>query len=317
MNSSYGTNKNLPQNQFCPKIKLMTKKQIQQILEKIIQTLESDPFKEAKIIYIQRKFSLHYQHQIFKKNKAKNYPDSITFTLNKIITKYKSKYQKTTLNKKDKEYLSSLIILNLPPSTSDTAHPTDPTTLKWSQLMFELDEKIHLNQSITKKFLEKIKNTRIYTTRKKTQKIEIDQELIYQKAKYNAIHPTFLKIKKEIEKHGLTFNPNTQITKNCTWIAGDGDGNESADAKALNYNFNIFQKTIKNLYKEDLKKLKLKNTLKNFKKYQTPDQLLQAINNEKTSPAKKLELQTKINHFGFHLAKTDIRHEASELRNLP
>jgi phosphoenolpyruvate carboxylase len=197
-----------------------------------------------------------------------------------------------------------------------TMHPTNPTSMDYTVkggISFDkyLDEGIDYQQH-----LQLIQDLPL-AGRKKTVYEEVEETI----AILDIIYHTSTKVQKQLSdclknfpSYERVIDVNAPIIQASIWPAGDGDGNENADIKALQQAVIQLKQRIKQLYSDDIQQLsseKKNNILQklNDNLYQSPEQLIEDLQNiPETEP-----IIYKIKTFRFYYAQIDIRHNATDI----
>ena len=108
---------------------------------------------------------------------------------------------------------------------------------------------------------------------------------------------------------------NRPLIQPAIWPAGDGDGNENANVKALADAIQQLKQRIKQLYLNDLQNLDLKNKSEFIEKlqsnsYRNPNEFIEDLKQFEDTTK---DLIYKVTTFGFHYAQIDIRHNAVDV----
>jgi len=197
-----------------------------------------------------------------------------------------------------------------------TMHPTNATSMDYTikgGLVFDkyLDDDVDY-----KEHLQVIQDLPL-AGRKKTVYEEVEEtiailDFIYQTA--TKVRDQLSNALKEFPNFEKVIDVNQPIIQPSIWAAGDGDGNENADIKALQDAIQQLKQRIKQLYLDDIQQLsseKKNNILQklNDNLYQSPEQLIEDLKNiPETEP-----IIYKIKTFRFHYAQIDIRHNATDI----
>jgi len=189
-----------------------------------------------------------------------------------------------------------------------TGHPTNGTCVKHTSQGIAVENALSNNDKSLHKALAEYLTSDIVPNRKKTVAEEVQEAIDILNNLYDAAPILKQSIHTALDEYGYK---NVQIRNPILnlhiWQAGDGDGNINADAPTLLQAQTKLQQAITQRYIVELQALKLNDIADNLanNKYQTPQQLIDNINNA--------ELIDKINSFGFIFAKIDIRHDAQSL----
>ncbi|CAF0727134.1 unnamed protein product [Adineta steineri] len=198
-----------------------------------------------------------------------------------------------------------------------TMHPTNPTSLQYTTkggLPFDK----HLDDE-DKEFhgLLKILQDLELAGRKKTVEEEVEETIAILDIIYDTspkVRDQLIESLKDYPSYSNVIDVNRPLIQPSIWAAGDGDGNENADIKALEQAVKQLKQRIKQLYLNDIEKLSSDKTktieekLKN-NSYKNADELIDDL---KDIPNAK-DLIYKIKTFGFHYAQIDIRHNAIDI----
>jgi len=227
-------------------------------------------------------------------------------------------------------------------STSTTSHPTNPTSVEYTKSAMALSEILvkltsrdveprqahdEINAGIARLIATPL------TEKKKTQRQEVAEGLLYLDAEYDLVAQVFDDFERKIsanEKYRDLKLPDNFYAP-CVWITGDGDGNPNSNEETLRYNIAEFRRRIRERYSADIEKIiaetqegsalkgNLAIILVNLK---DPNYSLESFKEElsktvaRANPEEKRSLETlqkRVNIFGFHYAKIDIRHESTDL----
>lgn len=218
-------------------------------------------------------------------------------------------------------------------STATTSHPTNPNSTRYTQKAMALSEKL-LHYSSEKHIDFKAALAEVLAEpiagERKDQATEVEEGLLYLDSIYKAIPSVLSDLRKAISasKYQSLQLPKQLFDFNV-WITGDGDGNPNSTAETLAHNIARFREAIKEQYVKDLSMIEnlglniygLKDavrnpqmTLENFKL------LLKNFYIEAKHEGGTEEQLTaveglieKVEVFGFHYAKIEIRHESSDI----
>jgi phosphoenolpyruvate carboxylase len=197
-----------------------------------------------------------------------------------------------------------------------TMHPTNATSMDYTikgGLVFDkyLDDDVDY-----KEHLQVIQDLPL-AGRKKTVYEEVEEtiailDFIYQTA--TKVRDQLSNALKEFPNFEKVIDVNQPIIQPSIWAAGDGDGNENADIKALQDAIQQLKQRIKQLYLDDIQQLSHENKnniiqkLKNDS-YKSPEQLIEDLQNIPDTR----DIIYKIKTFRFHYAQIDIRHNATDI----
>ncbi|UJR34324.1 hypothetical protein I4U23_021727 [Adineta vaga] len=197
-----------------------------------------------------------------------------------------------------------------------TMHPTNPTSMEYTiqgGIVFDklLDDNIDYSEQ-----LKVIQNIPL-AGKKKTIEEEVNETL----AILDMIYHTTPKLRKQLietledfPEYKKVIDVNIPKIQASIWSAGDGDGNENADIKALEKAIQQLKQRIKELYLIDLKQISSEenNSIEqkfNSNSYKTPEEFIDDL---KSLPNTE-DLIYKIRTFGFYYAQIDIRHNAIDI----
>jgi phosphoenolpyruvate carboxylase len=198
-------------------------------------------------------------------------------------------------------------------SNSITSHPTNPYSTAYTIESMNLDRILangktdELKGQIKKMIaLNPVPLVDDNNQGKKTQKNEVFEALAYMKNIYYSLPISRSNLQKSLDKFGFSDVRIENFYELCVWLAGDGDGNDSASSKALQDNIDIFKEEILKLYQEELPNdLKIGN-------YSSPLELIADLKNLPQNQ-KISDLIYRIYNFGFHFARIDLRHGADDI----
>lgn len=223
-------------------------------------------------------------------------------------------------------------------SNSITAHPTNPYSTEYTVQSMELDHILAEDSSLEKstKIREQIKamiaidptpSVRSENKGKKTQELEVIETMSYMRNIYeqlpNAKRQMESLCDQQSEYRGLKIG---NFYEMGAWLSGDGDGNPASTAETLQRNIALFKLEIIKLYSKDLEEIKLLDNSKaekideiinklNSNFYSSPAHLITdiaALTTPKTQD-KIEDLIYRVENFGFHYAKIDVRHDAADI----
>lgn len=198
-----------------------------------------------------------------------------------------------------------------------TMHPTNPTSFEYTvQGGIPFDQHLD-NDSDYRQHLKEIQKLTL-AGRKKTVSEEVQETI----AILDSIYQSSVPLRNQLENtlndfpnYRNVIDINRPIIQPSIWPAGDGDGNENADIKALHDGVLLLKQRIKQLYLNDLEKLDFNNKQNiidklNSNSYQNPNEFIEDL---KKSSEKTKDLIYKVLTFGFHYAQIDIRHNAIDI----
>ncbi len=272
----------------------------------------------AKINDLSRRIRIIANQQFVDQDFSKTIADSPEYVFN-VFAKEGLKYEDV------QGFMNNVTV-----STATTSHPTNPASVEYTKKAMELAQEIadfstsHNLNLVQEKMRELIAAP--MTAQKKTQQKEVEEGLLYLKSIYNSVplayHDLEAAARESVDYRRL--NLPDKLFNFAVWITGDGDGNPNSTEETLRYNIDEFRRAIKELYEEDLKKIV------HDKFY--PSQLIcglrdgslstqnfiKALNDQKIAGQYDFnsaldDLIHKINNFGYHFAKIDIRHESSDI----
>jgi phosphoenolpyruvate carboxylase len=237
---------------------------------------------------------------------------SFEFTLQKLCEKNISSRQ-----------IQKLINQNII-SHSITAHPTNPYSTNYTIQSMNLDRILSQGnqEGIKKQIAKMIKINPVPLVKdqnqgKKTQKDEVFEAISYMKNIYYSLPIARRNLQESLKKFGFGDVKIEKFYELCVWLSGDGDGNSSATAQALQENINIFKEEILKLYERDLQEiqgfLKSGSQDPSFCWDDTTSEKLIADLKQLPKSQKIEDLIYRIENFGFHFAKIDLRHSADDI----
>ncbi|MFT5703533.1 MAG: phosphoenolpyruvate carboxylase [Rickettsiales bacterium] len=223
------------------------------------------------------------------------------------------------------------LIQKTPISNSITAHPTNSYSTKYTAMSMELEHIIAEEYSEEKK--EKIAqqlgimiaedptpDVRSAREGKKTQEEEVREAMIYMVNIYEQLPNAKRHMENVLEDLGYGDIKVGNFYKMGAWLAGDGDGNPEATAEALKLNIELFTEEIKRLYVLDLvsiSKLNVDVSHIKLEDFKTPEAFIKVLEDlKKSSPEAKKKIEDliyRVENFGFHYAKIDVRHDAGDI----
>lgn len=269
----------------------------------------------AKINDISRRIRIIANQQYFDQNFSKTVADSPEYVF--------KKFKDAQIEPQEvKEFLDEVTI-----STATTSHPTNPNSVEYTKAAMELAEEIaqfphSANIEALEEKMQKVIDTPIAGP-KKTQKDEVAEGLLYLKSIYDSVPLVYRDLQNEAFDSGYSFlNMPKKLFNFAVWITGDGDGNPNSTEESLRHNITEFRKAIKELYAQDIDKLVIspeqKEELKMMLKHNSASEFAEKIDSYKIAGKYELNysldnLIAKVNNFGYHFAKIDIRHESGDI----
>ncbi len=221
-------------------------------------------------------------------------------------------------------------------SNSFTSHPTSPLSRNLNELSIKYNRAL---QKMSENFEEGQAELRVVIEQmvevdpngeQKTQKDEVREALVYMENIVYGVVEAKKRIEEALQKYpqyahikiGNFYSMNS-------WLCGDGDGNPNATAETLQMNVDLFRSEIRDIYLKDLQAIqnlagasKNKALIDNIKKlqkgeYSNPQAFLdelKKIAGEIPEAKEQLEgLVYKVESFGFHYSKIEVRHNAGDL----
>ena len=198
-----------------------------------------------------------------------------------------------------------------------TMHPTNPTSIEYSvEGGIRFDK--HLDDDSS--YIQHLKQIQTLTLagRKKTVFEEVEEtiavlDIIYQSSV--SLRNQLANTLKDFPKYKQVIDVNRPLIQPAIWPAGDGDGNENANVKALADAIQQLKQRIKQLYLNDLQNLDLKNKSEFIEKlqsnsYRNPNEFIEDLKQFEDTTK---DLIYKVTTFGFHYAQIDIRHNAVDV----
>ncbi|MFT6346428.1 MAG: phosphoenolpyruvate carboxylase [Myxococcota bacterium] len=210
-------------------------------------------------------------------------------------------------------------------SNSITAHPTNPYSTDYTIASMQLDRILatRINGKLEEQIKKLIKINPVPLVSdenegKKTGENEVFEALSYMKNIYYHLPKSRLQIQESLEKAGFSDIKIGNFYELCVWLSGDGDGNSNATAEALQNNIDIFKKEIINFYSEELSEIQNKesNSSSSYFHSHVEKDPAKFISYLKKLPQNQriCDLIYRVQNFGFHFAKIDIRHCAEDIK---
>jgi phosphoenolpyruvate carboxylase len=197
-----------------------------------------------------------------------------------------------------------------------TMHPTNPTSMDYTiKGGIQFDQYLENNMGYRQHL--KLIQTLPLAGRKKTVAEEVEETIAILDIIYYTTPKVRQKLIEALEQfpnYKNIIDVNTPLIQASIWPAGDGDGNENADIKALQNAVVQLKQHIKQLYLKDIKQLASEKTKDieqklNDNKYKSPSELINDLQNIPNTE----ELIYQIKTFAFHYAQIDIRHNALDV----
>lgn len=166
-----------------------------------------------------------------------NNPD----TFDAVIKRFKE----VGVSQKD---LDDFLNNNMAPSFSITAHPTDPTTVKFSQALRAFEQELVQTRQVvhtsggetegSKRFvaaLQKVIDAPLVDDSNKSPLDELEETKLSLEGVWDSVQSQVEKLKQALENNGYTYNPNgiSQLVYPSLWTLGDGDGNTNQNDQNL------------------------------------------------------------------------------------
>jgi len=198
-----------------------------------------------------------------------------------------------------------------------TAHPTNPTTLRYTKAGVLVDkalEKSGCEGDITDakdqlySALRNVRDARI-TGQKRTVAEEVEEATLLLDVIYDSVIDQRNAFEEALCKYGYKkdgVRVKLPLTTACLWAAGDGDGNPNTTVKTLSAARDFLNNSIINKYKDDISLLGLSVGDASFS---SVDELNKALEEHGSCTE---DLRYKLSVFGLHYAQIDIRHNADD-----
>lgn len=225
--------------------------------------------------------------------------------------------------------------------TVTTSHPTNPNSVSYTEhamklahdfANLQLDENGKIfDFADVEESLETVIATPI-TGPKKTQELEVEEAILYLKSIYDSVPHVYNDLRKSADEsevyHDLKLPE--KLYDFAVWVTGDGDGNPNSTEQTLRYNIERFRAVIKEFYVQDLEQIaqiapaekqdliaRLKSLITNDPEYDASElaEVLYHLKKDGSDDYKNAldDLIVKVNNFGLHFAKIDLRHESSDI----
>ncbi|CAF1498001.1 unnamed protein product [Adineta ricciae] len=197
-----------------------------------------------------------------------------------------------------------------------TMHPTNPTSMEYTiKGGIRFDKYLDDQQDYTEHL--KIIQDLPLAGKKKTVEDEVNEtiailDMIYETAP--KLREQLIDTLKTYPTYAKVLDVNIPRIQASIWPAGDGDGNENADIKALEKAIQQLKQRIKQLYLNDIQQLSSQNKNHIEQKliensYETPQQLIEDLQKLENTD----DLIYKVRTFQFYYAQIDIRHNAIDI----
>lgn len=267
-------------------------------LEKQIRFMET----YAKMLDIGKRSRKVSNAEVFREQKYGQSADSFSYV-----------FEKAHRERVTPAELAGFFRTNAMAMFSLTAHPTNSTSLAYTEAGLRLDAALGANLDATEA-LRSIYNTAI-SGEKKTQEEEVRETIGILDNIYNVPAELNRRIDAKLNEYPayrVAIDSSKPFIEPCIWATGDGDGNDNATAQTLSRAIELLRARIKELYLKDLQKIagteaireKLSDGL-----YASPQELLTDLKTVRETDG----LQCKVRTFGFHYAKIDIRHNSEDI----
>jgi phosphoenolpyruvate carboxylase len=310
----------------------------EQVYKRILSELEANPFEKQQLLEHYAKI-MDIERRVRKIKNAEYYNKSRKGELEAEITPTADHFD-YVLAKMEEENVPPHMVQkffneNAVAAFSLTMHPTNPISVEYTKAGLEFDNMFGNGEGYSHS-LRSLRDAKLAGS-KKTPVQEMEETIAILDTIYDAALTTRNNLIKALENYPRFrkyIDVNKPIIQPCVWATGDGDGNDNIDIKALQDGAALLKKRIKELYIKDVQHLKaqllgesktylsnptvhswkidrLDKVITNIEedKYRSPSELIEEL--EEIKEAK--DIIYKINTFGLHYAKIDIRHNAIDI----